>query len=336
MKRHLTATEKTEIHVLASENIGINKLATRYKVSRMTIWRVVNKEDNEQSSPSSERKRLISGDIEAEVRKTIKQSPDTSLRKLAIFLQDKFKIKISHTTIKRYLNDIGIAAYSPIKKPMLKPVHIQRRYELSKKIFFTWINELKKIFFTDESKFNLIHSDGRVKVWREKGKGYEKKYLRETLKFGGGNVMVWGCFSYRGVGRIKIIDKRMTALDYIEILRDELIPSVKKQIGEETPILLHDNDPKHTARITKEFLRTQNIKVLPWPSQSPDLNPIENLWEFVKCEVQKYQPRNIAELKNTIIHVWHTVPIELCEKLALSFKKRVYECIKNNGNVLKY
>jgi hypothetical protein len=80
-----------------------------------------------------------------------------------------------------------------------------------------------------------------------------------------------------------------------------------------------DNDPKRTSKLAKSFFVDKNIPVLPWPAQSPDMNPIENLWGIIKRRVAEIQPKNKDELKNAIIMTWNQITPEICMKLVKSF-----------------
>jgi transposase len=88
--------------------------------------------------------------------------------------------------------------------------------------------------------------------------------------------MVWGCFSSKGVVNLAIIDGKMNAAMYTGILSNN-IPSSVAKLGLKKYIFQQDNDPKHTSALTKKFFKAKWIKVLEFPSQSPDLNPIEQL-----------------------------------------------------------
>ncbi len=98
----------------------------------------------------------------------------------------------------------------------------------------------------------------------------------------------------------------------------------------------HDNYPKHTAKSTKEWLKKKHIKVLEWPSQSPDLNPIENLWRELKVQVGKCQPRNLNDSERICKEEWDKIPPEMCANLVVNYKKRLTSVIANKGFATKY
>ncbi len=87
------------------------------------------------------------------------------------------------------------------------------------------------------------------------------------------------------------------------------------------------NDPKHTAKATKEWLKKKHIKVQESPTQSPDLNPIENLWRELKVGVAKHQPQNLNDLERICKEEWYKIPSKMCANLVANYKKCMTYCM---------
>jgi DDE superfamily endonuclease len=151
----------------------------------------------------------------------------------------------------------------------------------------------------------------------------------------GASVMVWAYFSYYGTGNLVFIDGNMDAVKYIEILSDNLAASAQK-MGLSGYIFQQDNDPKHTAKLTRRFIEGKGIRTLSWPAQSPDMNPIENLWGLIKVKVGERHPKNIMELKQVILEEWSNIGPEVCQKYAGSFRKRIMELLRARGGHTHY
>ena len=100
-----------------------------------------------------------------------------------------------------------------------------------------------------------------------------------TVKFGGGSVMLCGCFASNGVAEMEIIEGKMNALKYQDILSRNLLRSAVTLQLDSKFTFQQDNDPKHAAKSTQKWSQDNSIDVLEWPSPAPDLNPVENLWK---------------------------------------------------------
>ncbi len=122
-----------------------------------------------------------------------------------------------------------------------------------------------------------------------------------------------GCFSAKGTGQLHRIKGTIDRAVYHQGIENGRVW-----------VFQHNNDPKHTAKATKDCLKKKHIKVLEWPSQSPDPHPIENLWRDLKVQVAKHQPQNLNDLER------------MCANLVANYKKRLTSVIADRGFVTKY
>lgn len=264
------------------------------------------------------------------------RNPRLSAPKINDELMRRCGVKVSDRTVQRTLNKAGLHGRTARNKPYISPANKQKRLAFALEHVDKDQEYWNRVLFTDESKFNISASDGKVTVWRRVGEEFQQKNLRGTVKHGGGGVLVWGCMAANGVGSLAFIEGTMNQFDYISILARELTPSVTRLGIAENFIFSQDNDPKHTARNTRLFLLYNARRQLKTPPQSPDLNPIEHLWAEVERRIRLRDIRNREHLKSVLKEVWNEINEETTRPLVNSMRRRLEAVIAARGGPTKY
>lgn len=254
-------------------------------------------------------------------------------------LQDIKNTSISPQTIRRHLKELGLKAVVKKKRPRLTKRHRKDRLDWAIEHKNWTLEDWKRVVWSDETKINRLGSDGRKWVWKKENEGLNDRLVEGTLKFGGGSIMIWGCMFWEGPGYATHIQGKMDADLYVSILDDELQQSLQYYHKNPQDVLFQqDNDPKHTSRKAKDWFSTHDIPLMWWPAQSPDLNPIEHLWNHLKRKLAEYEepPKGIHELWERVQVEWDQIGAGVCQNLIESMPRRVEEVIKAKGGYTKY
>lgn len=304
---------------------GVRKLYNRFQMTG-TIENKEGKGRKKLTSPTTDRRlvRLALGNRRLTARNINNILSDTG-------------ISVSDRTVSRRLAQAGLKARRPRKKPFLNTVQRRKRVEWAKEHLSWSTEDWKRVIWSDETKISIFGSDGIQYVRRRPGEDLLPECLNVTVKHPL-SVMIWGCMSWHGVGRIQVLSGTINANRYIqEILEPKLLASASQLFGSRDFIFQQDGAPCHTAKLCKKWFADKNIKVLPWPGNSPDLNPIENLWSRLKRVVASRRPGNKQVLIESIINSWfHIIEKENLQKLVDSMPRRCQAVIDAKGFPTRY
>ncbi|KAK3518427.1 hypothetical protein QTP70_000588 [Hemibagrus guttatus] len=219
--------------------------------------------------------------------------------------------------------------------PLLNHRQRQRRLTWAKEKKNWTVAQWSKVLFSDESKFCISFGNQGLRVWRKGGEAHSPSCLKSSVKFPQ-SVMIWGPMSSAGVGPLCFLKTKVTAPVYQEILEHFMLPSADQLFEDADFIFQQDLAPAHTAKSTKSWLNDHGVGVLDWPANSPDLNPIENLWGIVKRKMRNKRPKHADELKATVKETWASIPPQQCHKLITSKPRPIEAVIKAKGALTKY
>lgn len=282
-RQYLTETQVMRVITLLGEGNSQRYIAGQMGVSRSVIQRAVSRYRDTGGlgrRPGQGRKRITTPRQDRSIVRNVLRRRTTLAKEAQTHLRQDQNVQISTDTVRNRLHETGLSSRRPARGPALKNQHRRARLAYTRRYGEWRQRQWGRVWFTDESRFSLCGNDGRLRIWRRRGERYEQNLFEPTRSHNGGSIMVWGGISINGRTDLVVVPPPgMNAQRYIdEILRPHVLPLRERHGGRF--ILMQDNARPHTARVTQNFLLENDITLSNHPSMSPDLNPIEHVWDM--------------------------------------------------------
>lgn len=332
-------TEQDKVLMLSKleEGWSIRRVATHYGLDKSTVLRVKKRWEQEGTvtrRPCSGRPKISNAEQDGAFLDNLRENPFNTARQ-AVF---ETNFPGSWVTACRRVKNSEIINFASAKKNILTEENKQSRIIFCLNYIYRPINFWNTVIFSDEKVFKSCN-DGRLRVYRPVNSRFSERYVSPRNKSGRFSVNVWAWISILGPGVAWRIDGRFNAVAYLDILQNVMLPSVE-QLYPNDFIFQQDNCPIHTARIITQWYQNNNIEILPWPSCSPDMNPLENVWSLIVKKIYKrnFRPANAEELWEVIQNAWEELSEDqnYWQNLTESMPRRLDAVLEANEAMTKY
>lgn len=244
------------------------------------------------------------------------------------------QVGLSPRTVSSVGKKAGFKPYHRPRRAILTDAHKERRLAFAKKYkHHPW----SRTVFGDEKWFTL-HPRGNSKndiSWRKRRQDVAPREQKAHAK----QVMYWGAISHNGTLPLVEVKGTMDAKQYVRIIGKYLRPYARKRLGRRRWWYLQDSASPHTAAYTKAYFKRHKINYIPsadWPANSPDANPIENLWSVVDARVRARHATTLRGLKQIVQREWKAISVAECRTLVNSESKRLADIRLARGGHTDY
>lgn len=253
-----------------------------------------------------------------------RQAQPTS-KTLSASLSASKNICVSPRTVRRHLRSMTYDNSVPRPIPLLTDAHIHKRVQ--------WCMEHQDydwnhVWFSDETYIEVGRAT--TPVWHREG----QRPTAAKRKFAA-KIMCWGAVSMRFKSKLMVVEGSMTAAKYIETLRPFFEEDASKTERKRL-VFQQDGASSHTAKVTQAFFRDSEISVLAWPPNSPDLNPIENIWSILKQRVEKHAATSKEALIKAVQWEWNQIDTGAIARTIATMRERVMQVIDRQGKKCDY
>ncbi|CAO3610762.1 unnamed protein product [Mucor fragilis] len=342
MVRPIPEERQLAIIDLLQHNASRSEIKLRFPgVGSSTITRLRKKILVPGNRPSGGRPQSVSEQTQRYIRRLLRtdelDGPQTIQRYLGLI-----GVELTVHGIRKLLKIMGFKAKRKIKTNFVSNRNKRLRLRWAKKHRHLTVNQWRQWIFSDETRVSMRGSDGTSYFWTDGGDILLPHQIEPQVQGDGGSVMFWGCITAEGPRYGSIITEgTVNSKAYIDILKTSLVDTLEYYNMDRKEVRFQqDNATPHTAESTKKWFSANSFptqKILDWPAQSPDLNPIEHLWHQLKQKLYAYptHPTSTHEIESRIETEWYKVSKKQCLRYIDSMPKRIAKVIKAKGGPIR-
>ena len=338
MKMRLDLGTRTRVITLKQNGLSYLEIKRHLeeediKVSIVSLWKLVDKYHRTSSvidRPRLRPPRKLSDDHYALIDQLLTENDELTTRLLLHKLKEQDPdLNVSLSTVKRARRDLGWVSTTPRYCQMVREANKEKRLKWCEDQIAN-SEKFDDVIFTDECSVQLdVH---RRKCYRKKSQPRKLKMRPKHPP----KIHVWGGISKQGATPIVLFSGTLNATRLAKIFDAGLVPFVQ-QVFPAVHRFQQDNDPKHSSKYIKQYIKEKGINWWKTPAESPDLNPIECVWGSMKEYLRNsYKPRNLEDLKIGIKTFWKTLTPEICSRYINHLHTVMPVVVRKQGNPSGY